>query len=96
MQISSTSWIGRSSCRFIPTSRIGDLWIREGFYGFEVRFYLAIVVEGEEGLVVVFPVGLFPLTNWEGDMLRGWGMVDVVAEEEGTGVGVEGDETVFV
>ena len=24
---------------------------------------------GEEGPVVVFPVGLFPLTNWEGDML---------------------------
>ena len=58
MQISSTSWIGRSSCRFIPTSRIDDLWIHEGFCGFEVRFYLATAVEGEEGLVVVFPVGL--------------------------------------
>ena len=69
VQISSTSWIDGSSCRFIPTSRIGDLWTHEGFYGFEVRFYLAVVVEGEEGLVVVFPVGLSPLTNWEGDML---------------------------
>ena len=58
VQISLTSWIGRSSCRFIPTSRIGDLWIHEGFCGFEVRFYLAAAVEGEEGLVVVFPVGL--------------------------------------
>ena len=66
MQILSTSWIGRSSYRSIPTRRMGDLWIHEGFCGFGVRFYLAVVVEGEEGLVVVFPVGLSPLANWEG------------------------------
>ena len=71
---------------------MGDLWIHEGFCGFEVRFYLAVVVEGEEGLVIVFSVGLSPLANWEGGW---WRMVDVVAEE-GAGVGVEGDETVLV
>jgi len=35
---------------------IQDILIHEAFKGFEVRFYLAIVVEGEEDLVVVFPV----------------------------------------
>ena len=52
---------------------MGDLWIHEGFCGFEVRFYLAVVVEGEEGLVIVLPVGLSPLANWEGGW---WRMVD--------------------
>ncbi|RPA91046.1 hypothetical protein L873DRAFT_351768 [Choiromyces venosus 120613-1] len=54
VQISTTTWGGRRS-RFIPTSAVRDLWIHEGFCGFEVRFYLAVVVEGEEGVVVVFP-----------------------------------------
>lgn len=59
VQISTrTGWWGGRRSRFIPTSCVGDLWIHEGFRGFEVRFYLAVVVEGEEGLVVVFPVGL--------------------------------------
>lgn len=57
VQISTTTgWWGSRRSRFIPTSRVGDLWIHEGFCGFEVRFYLAVVVEGEEDLVVVFPV----------------------------------------
>lgn len=30
--------------------------IHEAFKGFEVRYYLAVVVEGEEEAVVVFPV----------------------------------------
>lgn len=41
--------------RFIPTSQIQDVWIHEGFKGFEVRFYLGVVVKGEEEIVVVFP-----------------------------------------
>jgi phosphatidylinositol glycan class H protein len=43
------------SSRFIPTSAIQDVFIHEAFRGFEVRFYLAIVVRGEEDVVVVFP-----------------------------------------
>ncbi|KAG0634604.1 GPI-GlcNAc transferase complex, PIG-H component-domain-containing protein [Tuber brumale] len=54
VQISTTTWGGRRS-RFIPTSAVRDLWIHEGFCGFEVIFYLAVAVEGEEGVVVVFP-----------------------------------------
>jgi hypothetical protein len=42
--------------RFIPVSQIDDVFIYEGFKGFEVRHYLAVVVHGEEQLEVVFPV----------------------------------------
>ena len=35
--------------------------IHEAFKGFEVRFYLAVIVEGETEVLVVFPVSL----NWE-------------------------------
>jgi len=38
---------------------IQDIFIHEAFKGFEVRFYLAIVVEGEHDVVVVFPVSFF-------------------------------------
>lgn len=43
------------STRFIPTEKICDVLINEAFLGFEVRYYLVVVVEGEEELVVVFP-----------------------------------------
>lgn len=43
------------STRFIPTSQIRDIFIHEAFLGFEVRYYLAIIVEGEGEVVVVFP-----------------------------------------
>jgi len=55
---SSATYLSTSATRFIPTSMIQDIFIHEAFKGFEVRFYLAIVVEGEEDVVVVFPVGL--------------------------------------
>ncbi|SMY19329.1 unnamed protein product [Zymoseptoria tritici ST99CH_1A5] len=51
----STYIPGTSSTRFIPTSAIQDVFIHEAFKGFEVRFYLSIVVEGEGMVVVVFP-----------------------------------------
>ncbi|KAK1776725.1 GPI-GlcNAc transferase complex, PIG-H component-domain-containing protein [Copromyces sp. CBS 386.78] len=41
--------------RFIPTEKIQDILINEAFKGFEVRYYLVIVVEGEEDVVVCFP-----------------------------------------
>ncbi|EME83060.1 uncharacterized protein MYCFIDRAFT_64267 [Pseudocercospora fijiensis CIRAD86] len=49
-------WTGGNT-RFIPRSSIQDIWIHEAFQGFEVRFYLCIVIEGEEEgvVVVVFP-----------------------------------------
>ena len=53
---SASTYLSTASIRFIPTTAIQDIFIHEAFKGFEVRFYLAIVVEGEEDLVVVFPV----------------------------------------
>lgn len=53
---SSPTYLSTSSTRFIPTSMIQDIFIHEAFKGFEVKFYLPIVVDGEEQVVVVFPV----------------------------------------
>lgn len=55
---SSSSYLWTSSTRFIPTSSVQDIFIHEAFKGFEVRYYLCIVVEGEDDVVVVFPVGM--------------------------------------
>jgi phosphatidylinositol glycan class H protein len=56
---SSSTYLSTQQTRFIPTTSIQDIFIHEAFKGFEVRFYLAIVVEGEHDVVVVFPVSLF-------------------------------------
>ncbi|KAF2095766.1 hypothetical protein NA57DRAFT_68043 [Rhizodiscina lignyota] len=52
---SSSTYLAPWATRFIPTTAIQDIFIHEAFKGFEVRYYLAIVVEGEEDVVVVFP-----------------------------------------
>ncbi|KIW02206.1 uncharacterized protein PV09_06362 [Verruconis gallopava] len=59
---SSATFLSTSSTRFIPTTSIQDIFIHEAFKGLEVRFYLAIVVEGEQDVVVVFP-NLLPSLN---------------------------------
>ncbi|KAJ0125447.1 GPI-GlcNAc transferase complex [Diaporthe amygdali] len=45
----------RAGTRFIPTEKIRDVLINEAFRGFAVRYYLVVVVDGEEDVVVVFP-----------------------------------------
>jgi phosphatidylinositol glycan class H protein len=57
IQTSSTSStiLGSAATRFIPTEKIQDVLVNEAFRGFEVRYYLVVVVEGEEDVVVVFP-----------------------------------------
>ncbi|KAF9893147.1 hypothetical protein FE257_012558 [Aspergillus nanangensis] len=52
---SSATYLSKASTRFIPTTQIQDIVIHEAFKGFEVRFYLAVIVEGEGEMVVVFP-----------------------------------------
>ena len=47
-----------SHSRFIPASQIDDVLLYEGIKGFEVRYYLAVVIHGEETVEVVFPVNL--------------------------------------
>ncbi|KOS21831.1 Phosphatidylinositol N-acetylglucosaminyltransferase subunit gpi15 [Escovopsis weberi] len=53
------TYLARAATRFIPTEKIQDIFVNEAFRGFEVRYYLVVVVEGEEDVVVVFP-GLLP------------------------------------
>lgn len=53
---SSPTYLSTSTTRFIPTTQIQDIVIHEAFKGLEVRFYLAIIVEGATKVVVVFPV----------------------------------------
>lgn len=66
IQISSRSpcYLLPATVRFIPTSSIRDIFIHEAFRGFEVRYYLAVVVEGEGGVVVVFPVRGIVTFRW--------------------------------
>lgn len=52
---SLSSSASAASARFIATDRIRDVLINEAFRGFEVRYYLVVVVEGEDDVVVVFP-----------------------------------------
>lgn len=55
---SSNTCLSKATTRFIPTTQIQDIVIHEAFKGFEVRFYLAVIVEGERNVVVVFPVSI--------------------------------------
>ncbi|CZS96416.1 hypothetical protein WAI453_009941 [Rhynchosporium graminicola] len=52
---SSNTYLSSSTTRFIPTEKIQDILVNEAFRGFEVRYYLVVIVEGEEEVVVVFP-----------------------------------------
>lgn len=52
---SSGTFLTGTATRFIPTEKICDVLINEAFRGFEVRYYLIVVVDGEEDVVVVFP-----------------------------------------
>ena len=52
---SSETYLSTATTRFIPTAKIQDILVNEAFKGFEVRYYLVIVVDGEEDVVVVFP-----------------------------------------
>ncbi|CCU75484.1 phosphatidylinositol N-acetylglucosaminyltransferase [Blumeria hordei DH14] len=57
VQTSSSSCLVGGGCttRFVPMEKIQDILINEAFYGFAVRYYLVVVVEGESELLVVFP-----------------------------------------
>ena len=68
----SSSYLLPSDTRFIPTSQIRDIFIHEAFKGFEVRYYLAVVVEGEGEVVVVFPVSGCLLWKWESGRVFIW------------------------
>nr|OQO20608.1 hypothetical protein B0A51_14332 [Rachicladosporium sp. CCFEE 5018] len=55
---SSSLYLWSGTTRFIPTSQVQDVFLHEAFKGFEVVYYLSVVVEGEGEVVVVFPTVL--------------------------------------
>ncbi|KAI8930843.1 hypothetical protein NX059_011863 [Plenodomus lindquistii] len=87
---SSSTYLQSPTTRFIPTTSIQDIFIHEAFKGFEIRFYLGIVVEGEDEIVVVFPM-LLPRREvleivWRGSRSCLW---DSGGERKGGGEGSE-------
>ncbi len=60
---SSPYFFSSSTTTFIPTTQIQDIVIHEAFKGLEVRFYLAVIVEGAPEVVVVFPVCTISICN---------------------------------
>ena len=67
-----------SHSRFIPASQIDDVFLYEGFKGMEVRYYLAVVVHGEENVEVVFPVRTIRIRL----------IVEIVTQKGGVGAGL--------
>ncbi|KAL6707280.1 hypothetical protein ACN47E_004268 [Coniothyrium glycines] len=83
---SASTYLQPPATRFIPTLNIQDILIHEAFRGFEVRFYLAIVVKGEQDVVVVFPT-LLPRRAileevWRGGRRCLWGSGGKKVQEE--------------
>lgn len=67
--------------------------IHEAFKGFEVRFYLAVIVEGEPDVVVVFPVCL-SMPTISTSAYRRW--TETPTEARNFGRGLEGFSALFI
>ncbi|KAH8677299.1 GPI-GlcNAc transferase complex, PIG-H component-domain-containing protein [Xylariales sp. PMI_506] len=91
VQTSSTpaTVLGGAVTRFIPTEKIQDVLVAEAFRGFGVRYYLTVVVEDEDELVVVFPK-LLPRRDVVERVWRGARRC-LFEEREGEGAGVGSD-----
>lgn len=90
---SSATYLSKAATRFIPTTQIQDIVIHEAFKGFEVRFYLAVIVEGEPDVVVVFPVCL-PMPTISTSAYRRW--TETPTEARNFGRGLEGFSALFI
>ncbi|CVL05681.1 uncharacterized protein FMAN_10599 [Fusarium mangiferae] len=64
------SYLAGTATRFMPTEKIQDILVNEAFLGFEVRYYLIVIAEGEDDVVVVFP-GLLPPRKIVEEVWRG-------------------------
>ena len=56
VQIKTTYPFNRTYSRFIDKSKIGQIIINEGITAFEVNFYLAVLISGEDHMEVVYKV----------------------------------------
>ncbi|CAG8532333.1 8120_t:CDS:2 [Acaulospora morrowiae] len=54
VQVTTVYLNGRSVSKFIDKSKISDIIINEGITMLQVKFYMAIIVEGQDRMVVVF------------------------------------------
>ncbi|RIB27112.1 GPI-GlcNAc transferase complex, PIG-H component-domain-containing protein, partial [Gigaspora rosea] len=54
IQVETVYINGRTVSRFIERSKISDIIINEGITMLQVKFYMAIIVEGQDKMVVVF------------------------------------------
>ncbi|KAG0266156.1 hypothetical protein BG011_003143, partial [Mortierella polycephala] len=54
VQVKTVYLGGRSASRFIDRSKISDIIINEAITMMHIRVYMAIIVEGEDRMVVVF------------------------------------------
>lgn len=90
---SSPTYLSTATTRFIPTNMIQDIFVYEAFKGFEVRFYLAIVVEGEHDVVVVFPVSSSKVCMY---MCMLTAMAEYTPAQTSSGRGLERCKVMFV
>ncbi|KAI9145596.1 GPI-GlcNAc transferase complex, PIG-H component-domain-containing protein [Paraphysoderma sedebokerense] len=65
LQITTHYHFNRTKSKFITTDRIMEIIINEGIKLWEIRFYLAVIVEGEDKLIVLFENLLPPLDTLE-------------------------------
>lgn len=56
IQVKTVYLGGRSVSRFIDRSKIQDIIINEAITMMHIRVYMAIIVEGQDKMVVVFQV----------------------------------------
>ena len=56
VQVKTVYMDGRCISRFIDHSCIADIIINEGITMLQVKFYMAIIVEGQDRMVIVFEV----------------------------------------
>jgi hypothetical protein len=61
IQTKTTFLSGRSQTRFIDDHKINEVIINEGISGFQVIFYLAVMLQDSDEMVVVFPVCVMPI-----------------------------------
>jgi len=59
IQLNRRRFIGFQSCRFIEKSKISAVVINEGITCGDIIFYLAILIRGQNKMVLVFEVSVF-------------------------------------
>jgi len=70
IQLKKTFWSGNEKVTFIDKNQIKDVIINEGITMCQVIYYMAVIVEGKQNMVLAFE-HLFPKLNMLTDIYRG-------------------------